>query len=183
MSSDTVKFKLLNNTNYSDWSGNMKAWLMKLGYWRLVSGIETKPEDAKLVDPWEQKAERAAGEIYLAVEPDQRVHIQNNLEDPKAMWSNLEKAHVSKKAGARFNAYSDLLTITKKDDESLNDLGTRVANAMQVVKNMRPADFTLEKLDEDLMCMALVRALPTEYNSLATSLLLVDDLKNDGHDQ
>src|ERR1700742_2036699 len=176
---DTPKFKQLNNTNYGDWNGEMKAWLMKLGLWKLVSGREKKPRDAEKLEIYEDKAEKAAGEIYLAVEQDQRVHIKDLLDDPVAIWSKLETVHVSKKAEDCFNAYSDLLSIAKKDDESLNDLGVRVANAMSLIKNLRPKDYTIEKLDADLECMALIRALSHEYATLSTSLLLVDSLDKD----
>ena len=83
---------------------------MKLGYWRLVVGKEKRPGklDPDGVDKWEAKAEKAAGEIYLAVENDQRVHFRGCEEDPVEMWKLLETAHVQKKPGARFNAYDDL---------------------------------------------------------------------------
>ena len=88
MTTDTIpKFKPLSNTNYSEWSGEMKAWLMKLGYWRLVSGREIKPTSNKeeQLDRWEMKAERAAGEIFLALEKDQKVYVKGLEEDPVAM--------------------------------------------------------------------------------------------------
>ena len=34
---------------------------------------------------------------------------------------------------------------------------------MQAIQNLRPAMFTIEQLDEELQCMALIRALPDEY--------------------
>ena len=71
--SSTPRFKPLNSGNYHAWSGEMKAWLMKLGYWRLVNGKDLKPTKEELIGMWETKAEKAAGEIYLAVESDQRV--------------------------------------------------------------------------------------------------------------
>jgi len=37
-------------------------------------------------------------------------------------------------------------------------------------------DFTLEKLDDELQCMALIRALPEEYSHFSISLLLLDSL-------
>ena len=40
------KFKLPSNSNYSEWSGEMKAWLMQNRLWRLVSGKETRPKEA-----------------------------------------------------------------------------------------------------------------------------------------
>ena len=69
------KFKPLSNSNYPEWSGEMRAWLMKNGLWRLVSRKETQPKDKQDLDKWEAKAERAAGEIYLLVE-----NCQGNLQ-------------------------------------------------------------------------------------------------------
>jgi len=36
--------------------------------------------------------------------------------------------------------------------------------------------FTLDKLDDELASMTLIRALPNDYNSFISSLLLKDDL-------
>ena len=57
-----------------------------------------------LADKWDAKAERAAGEIYLLVESDQRVHFRGHEEDPVKMWGLLEAAHLSRKPGATFMA-------------------------------------------------------------------------------
>ena len=62
--------------------------------------------------------EKTAGEIYLAVENDQRVDFRGFKENPVKMWALLEQAHVQKKSGARFNAYDNLFSIQKKDDET-----------------------------------------------------------------
>src|SRR6266699_2481015 len=132
---------------------------MRNGLWRLVSGKETKPTGSEELNKWENKAEKAAGEIYLLVENDQRVHFRGHEEDPIKMWKLLEDAHLSKKPGARFNAYDDLFNIRKQDDESLVVLGV-----------------SIEQLDEELQCMALIRALPEEYCHLSSSLLLIDKL-------
>ena len=170
------KLKPLSNSNYPEWCGEMRAWLMKNGLWRLVSGKETKPKDEESLAKWEAKAERAAGEIYLLVENDQRVHFRGSEEDPIQMWKLLENAHLSKKPGARFNAYDDLFSIYKESNETLMDLGVRIEKAMATIQNLRSSSFTIEMLDEELQCMALIRALPEEYRHLSSSLLLMDKL-------
>ena len=65
---------------------------MQNGLWRLVSKKETKPPASKAdeLEKWEMKAEKAAGEIYLLVENDQRVHFRGHEEDPIKMWELLE---------------------------------------------------------------------------------------------
>jgi len=47
---------------------------------------------------------------------------------------------------------------------------------MQAIHNLRPKFFTIDKLDDELQCMALIRALPEEYRHLSSSLLLIDKL-------
>ena len=150
---------------------------MRNGLWKLVSGRWPQPtDDEDDLLKWETKAEKAAGEIYLLVESDQRVHFRGHEDDPIKMWQLLEAAHLSKKPGARFNAYDNLFSIRKQDSESLVDMGVRIEKAMQAIQNLRPLDFTIEQLDEELQCMALVRALPDEYHHLSSTLLLVDKL-------
>ena len=122
------------------------------------------------------ESREGCGEIYLLVENDQWVHFRGHEEDSIKIWELLEAAHVSKKPGARFNAYDDLFNIRKQDDESLVDLGVRIEKAMQTIQNLRPADFTIAKLDAELQCMVLIRSLPEEYQHLSTSLLLKDKL-------
>ena len=100
---------------YPEWAGEMKAWLMRNNSWRLVSGKEKQPSELEKSITWEEKAEKAAGEIYLMVENDQRVHFRGSEDDPVKMWNLLEAAHLSKKAGARFNAYDDLFSIRKQE--------------------------------------------------------------------
>ena len=65
----------------------MKAWLMKLGLWRLVNSQEKKPTVDKdnNIEKWEIKAEKAAGEMYLAVKDDQRIYFRGHEDDPIKM--------------------------------------------------------------------------------------------------
>ncbi|KAF9488991.1 hypothetical protein BDN71DRAFT_1531971 [Pleurotus eryngii] len=141
--SDTgVKVKPLTNSNYQKWCGEAKAYLMRLGLWRLVAGKESTSINAAELNKWEAKAERAAGEIYLLVEADQRIHFRGLEDDPKA--------HLSKKPGACFNAYDDLFSIHKEDNEGLIDLGVQISKAMANIQNLRLTGFTIEQLDEEL---------------------------------
>jgi hypothetical protein len=153
---NTIRIKPLTNGNYQEWAGEMKAVLMRNGIWGVVSGKTSKPEKGEELAKWEAKAEKAAGEIYLAVESDQRVHFGGEEEDPKAMWDSLARAHLHQKPGARFNAYDELFSIHKAEEETLMDVATRVEKAMVNIKNLQPKDFTLAKLDDELLCMAMI---------------------------
>ena len=79
--------------------------------------------------------------------------------------------HMSKKPGARFNAYDNLFSIRKQPNKSLQSLCARINSTM-----LRPTTFTLKEMDDELHSMALIQSLPEEYKSLSQSLMLFDNL-------
>ena len=95
----------------------MRAWLMKMGLWSIVCGEESEPPADEDIErrEWRKRRDRAAGELYLAVSHEQRVHFagQSQSLDPVAMWKALEAAHIVRRPGARFNAYNVLFSIRK----------------------------------------------------------------------
>ena len=157
---------------------------MRQGLWGIVSGRTKKPvqtsttpltaTESAAITTWEDKAEKAARELYLLVSDEQKVHFAGISDDPCAMWKKLESIHLQKRPGARFNAYDVLFSIRKASDESLTALMTRVDAAMQKIQNLRSDGFTLDQMDRELVCMVLIKALPEEYASFASSLQLLD---------
>jgi Reverse transcriptase (RNA-dependent DNA polymerase)/gag-polypeptide of LTR copia-type/GAG-pre-integrase domain/Integrase core domain len=186
MVSKSPEIQKLGTDNYNQWSGEMKAWLRANQLWQIVSGQKLRPTISStssnqemqeaLQNVWDEKAEKAAGWIYLMVETSQTVHLKGKEDDPVAMWKALESVHLQQKPGARFNAYDDLFSIRKTEEESLQSLVNRVDAAMQHIKNLRPKDFTLDKLDEELLCMTMIRSLPEDYSHFVSSLMLSDKL-------
>ena len=49
---------------------------------------------------WQNHAQKAAGELFLSVEQDQKSHFHGILSDPIRIWSTLCDVHMSKKPGA-----------------------------------------------------------------------------------
>lgn len=181
-SSTSVSITPLNNSNYSTWKSDITAVLRCKGLFRLVNGTipqpSDKPEDAIMLDSYLDKLDRAAGLLVLHVDKDQRVHLSGIEDNPIAMWKKLEDVHMSKEAGTRFNAYDDLFSIRLAESESLSSLLVRVDEVMHKIKGLRPDDFDITKMDEELAIMAMIRALPQEqYGSFVSSLLLQKDLK------
>ena len=169
-----LSFPKLGEDNYPTWCLDMKAYLMKMKVWGIVKATDTKPPDgdANLRD-WLKDEQQAAGLIFLGLQDGQKSQIEAYLDDPKLMWETLASIHVQKRPSPRFNAYNSLLSITKAEDESLPSITTRIEKAMQDIRNLRPHHFTITDLDEDLMSMAMVRALPSEYRSFVSSLILL----------
>lgn len=88
----------------------------------------------------------------------------------------LESIHMQRRPGTRFNTYNALLSLSKADSESLSTLSTRPSQLKSDMKALRPTGFNIDKLDDELVLMALIRALPVEYSSLRQTLLLDNSL-------
>lgn len=162
----------------------MQAWLRSQGVWRIVDAtslaptLASAPTEAQTAafEAWALKSDKAAGWMYLSVEDDQKIHLKGIEGDPVKMWAALRDVHMQKRPGMRFNAYDDLFSIRKQEDENLQTLMNRVDTAIRRIQDLRPNDFDLAKLDEELASMAMIRALPDEFSNFASSLLLMDKL-------
>ena len=117
----------------------------------------------------EAQMAKAAGELYLSVEPDQKSHFHGILSDPIKIWTTLRDVHMSKKPGVRFNAYDSLFSIRKQPNESLQSLCARIDTSMQTIQDLHPTPFTLKEMDDELHSMALTQSLPDEYRSFSQS--------------
>ncbi len=73
-------------------------------------------EEDKL-EAWQVKADKAAGIMWLMVEPSQRVHFRGIKDDAVKMWGVLEGVHMQKQRGTQFNAYDDLFSIQKHKED------------------------------------------------------------------
>ena len=182
MSSSAPSFSKLNGSNYATWAGDMEAWLKAQALWRIVNGTSKRPSlegenaDTKPLDEWDAKSDKAAGWIWLTLKPDQKALVSSCKDSPVTMWTTLQSTYLQKKAGSRFNAYDDLFSIRKLEDETLQSLINRVDEAVKLIQDLRPTSFSLEQLDKELAAMVLIRALPEEYNTFVSSLLLLDKL-------
>ena len=170
-----VDFPKLGEDNYITWSGNMKALLMQKCVLRIVKGVIPRPADDKPTEQstYDDNVNVAAGFIYLSLLNNQQSLVRDVMENPVAMWKTLEDHHMQKKPSSRFTAYESLFNIAKQDSESLPALCSRVDDAMHTIKNLRPASFSVQELDDELSCMTLIRALPAEqYAAFRSTLLL-----------
>ncbi|THH04794.1 hypothetical protein EW145_g5256 [Phellinidium pouzarii] len=173
-SADLLSFTKLGESNYPTWEYDMRAALQVKKLWRLTSGNESKPSSPpEKVELWEEKAEQAAGLIYQKLKHGMQILVQKYMDDPIKMWGELEKMQHQDNPASRFIAYDQFFSITKKEDESLTALTARVEDALHKMRNSRNSALTLKDFEDELAAVALVRALPMEYSSFRSALLLV----------
>ncbi|KZP34572.1 hypothetical protein FIBSPDRAFT_700444, partial [Athelia psychrophila] len=80
---------------------------------------------------------------------------------------------IKQQPGNHYNTYDDLFSIKKQDNESLSTLIMRTEQAVHLIKALRPATgFNIDKLDAELQCMALIRALPDEFTTFTSTLMI-----------
>ncbi|KAJ8583967.1 hypothetical protein M405DRAFT_827667 [Rhizopogon salebrosus TDB-379] len=163
----------LTSSNYPTWKVN--------GLWLLVNGSETCPKsEADAQAKWDVKADKAAGELYLACSVEQRMHIDAVQDDPVKIWTTIASIHLQQRPGARFNAWDDCFSIRKQPDESLSTLIARIEDGMSKIKELRPTGgkttYTIKDLDAELICMTMVHSLGEEYSHFASSLMLLKSL-------
>lgn len=85
---------------------------MTRGSFRLVEDKELRPvakdakaptkADVKAMEKWDDKALKAAGEIYQSLSDDQKTFVKDCSNDPIKMWTKIESVLLHKRPGMRF---------------------------------------------------------------------------------
>lgn len=180
MSDDAMTaFLKLGENNYPTWKFNMQAALQSKKVWCLVDGRETRPADPALALAWDERAEQASGFIYQKLERSMQIQVQEFMDDPVKMWNKLQLIHQQDNPASRFIAFDNLLSINKGEDESLTSLLTRAEEALNALRNTHSTTLTLKAFEDEITAALLLRALPEEYSSFRSALLLMTtfDLK------
>jgi len=133
----------------------MKAYLRVKGLWVLVNDTEAHHKiDIDAQAKWDVKADKAAGELYLAYSVEQRMHIDAIQDDPVKIWTTLASIHLQQRPGAHFNAWNDFFSIRKQPEESVSTLIAQIEDGMSKIQELRPVDinkpYTIMDLDAEL---------------------------------
>ncbi|KAL1724697.1 hypothetical protein EV714DRAFT_240521, partial [Schizophyllum commune] len=132
-------------------------------------------------EEYQQRLEKAAGELRLAMEEPLRPQFKDKRSTPKDLYDAMKAAFNIQEAGTRFAALSDFFDVNLGDDAeattALTDLLSRVDEAMTRVQSLRPSTgYDLDKMDLELKAMVTMCALAASPNpqhaNMYTSLLL-----------
>lgn len=195
---DFANIEKLTQDNYNEWKRVISAYFLTVEAIELVEGTEARPgtrtsNDAARAN-WEKRNRLAAGCIQMTIDQTNATHTTGIERDAAAQWKKLDEVHNNKSAGSRFNAMDALFNIRMEPSENLQSLMTRVFAAMQRVKSLRPGTpaassgqtlasstttYTLDTLDNELVIMTLIRALPPDYQHIRSALLIQSSLTLD----
>ncbi|KAL5520685.1 hypothetical protein ACEPAF_2686 [Sanghuangporus sanghuang] len=106
-----------------------------------------------------------------------QVIVQHYMDDPVKMWTELQKINEQDNPAARFNVYDEFFNITKKEDESLTNLVSRVELALHKIRSTHSSTLKLEEFENELACACLIRTLPKDYASFCSAVLLIKEFK------
>ncbi|PBK80905.1 hypothetical protein ARMGADRAFT_949000, partial [Armillaria gallica] len=165
-------FANLSADNYGVWAPTMESLLKTHKLWMVTGGFSCEPDFVDADNPtkeekrewrdWMEEMGAAAGMIFLCLDDTQKINVEDyrRHDDPVGMWTSLKVLHHQKTMTTRFTAYDTFFSVRKDPDESLSALHARVVKIMADVRSLRPSNFNLSKLDEELQIMALIHALP-----------------------
>lgn len=97
ITTSSVGFSKLNETNYSSWIEYLHAYLIEHDMLDIALGDEPKPEggdDSKKVKDWLRKQKKVKAAIMLRVEESQLVHFKG-VDDPVKILASIKAAHTA----------------------------------------------------------------------------------------
>jgi hypothetical protein len=143
-------------------------------------------EYQKQLSTYRERKEKATGNILAHLSRSQQTHVKDKGSDAKGIWDALKLVHVQQVPGMRFSAYNKLFSVTKAADESLPAVASRIEDTLACIKELRPTvvklatgtrHYGLNDLGNELVLMAMLRALPLEeFSDFTSSLIRQKDL-------
>ena len=160
----------LNDTNYISWSARMRALLIRLGLWGLVSGTETLPDadkaDTKKVGVFADRQLKACAELILYVEDSQLPHMGGD--DPNVIWNELSRVHRARGLSTQLAAVRELSRMEKGASQSMSSW---IAEIQAQADIMKAIDIALPDL---FVIAVLTSGLPPEYEAVLVALDSID---------
>lgn len=158
----------LDGKNYDSWSIHMKSVLIHQGYWDVVNGKEKK-EDAKELNKWIERDEKALATIMLCIQASQLNHIKNCKSSEEA-WNTLQEVFRPSGPIKKVYLYKQLLNTRMADDGNMSE---HINNFSSIVDKLGEAGI---ELNEELVTIILLSSLPTQYEQFVVAMETRDNL-------
>ncbi|RDB24517.1 hypothetical protein Hypma_008319 [Hypsizygus marmoreus] len=117
-----------------------------------------------LVNAFNQRSDRAAGEIYQWLDEGNKIHVDAIRDNPAEMWKKLKSRLVQHPQEGR--------RIPDGSCHPCRGLYAHVKALRPIPTSTSPTPYTIDTLDEELTIMAMIRALPREETPFSKRLAL-----------
>jgi hypothetical protein len=180
MSSSLEKLvSVFDGSNYLTWSDSMRAWLRSQGFWQVVSGAELKPillpqatavqttEIGARITAWENKNDQAFGSIVLRLAPSLRQHA-NTKTTAKQVWELLATDYGVDGPSQAFIDFRTAITIKIP----ANNPSPSISQMADKFQRLTAQNIAIPEL---VQAMVLLTAMPRDYDSLSSTVLLTTE--------
>lgn len=164
------KIAQLNSENYETWKIQMECLLIKVDNWKYVSGKCTRPtSDAEEQTNWDYADEKARADIILNIEPSQLMPIRD-CKTSMSLWEKLSKIYRPTGIARKVQLMDQLLICKMSEDDDCKEF---LLKFFGIVTNLRDLDI---KIDEQMLSIMMLNALPSSFNSFAVAIKTRDEL-------
>lgn len=160
----------LNSENYHEWRQNIKYLLMDRAFYGFIDGSEIDPgdSDAKKLQEYKVRRNKAMATICLTVEPAQRKIITEEM-GPKEAWEALKMCY-EPRSRARVAALRRIFYNMKMEEGE--QMSLYLAKLRQAATELRDAGLPVEDSE---VAYQMLDNLPKAYEGVIQFLYQLDD--------
>ncbi|XP_022955161.1 inositol transporter 4-like isoform X3 [Cucurbita moschata] len=156
-----LQYLLLTKSNYTAWLIKMRVNLQAQGVWDVIEHGDIE----------ESKDRMAFAAIYQAV-PEDILLMLAEKDSAKAMWETLQKMHVCVKEAKVQTLKSEFEAIRMKNGESIDDFSMKLTIIVSGIRSIG------DMVEEIFVVKKFLRAVPSRFMQIVTSIEQFGDLKN-----
>ena len=153
----------LNRSNYLTWKVQCTMALKKDGVWRIVSGTEEASEDARELECYNRRKDKALVTIVLSIDPS-LLYLLRDPVDLVVVWTKLEEQFQEKSWVNQLNLRRKLHSMRPKNGESVQE---HVKTMLETFNELSIVGNAITDEDRVIYLLAI---LPESFNMLVTSL-------------
>lgn len=165
MSSPLFQIEKLDSENYDSWNVQMKSILIHQELWKVVSGVEVKPDD----EMWKSKDEKALATIVLSIKANQINSIKHCKSSAEA-WLKLKEIYQPTSPGRKVTLFKKLLNLKMSENEDSNQFLNSFSNICEKLCEINVT------LNEEILVIILLSSLPSSYENFVVAFETRDDL-------
>lgn len=170
MESTFRNFELLNGSNYFSWLADLKVQLLEFDCLPFLEGSEKEPDksDSKAWKDYRLRKGKALSLIYYSVDPTLRSLI-SECEEAKEAFKILKEFSNPKSRATIIGLLDEFFQISYEEEEPIALFINRIKLA---VKKLKDAGHELDNL---FQAYQVIRALPSDYNSIVQQIYRYSD--------